>query len=109
MKKLILLITLMVGSLAFGQEDVPYGMLGIWVNGEGEALKIIRQGEEIVFNRRNINGILAAGYIKEVDGELHIVRFDKEDSYNLAYFVGADNMVISKPRSQQAWIWYKVQ
>jgi hypothetical protein len=31
MKKLILLITLMVGSLAFGQEDMPYDMLGIWI------------------------------------------------------------------------------
>ena len=38
MKKLILLITLMVGSLAFGQEDVPYEMFGVWLNGEGEAL-----------------------------------------------------------------------
>ena len=34
MKKLILLITLMVGSLAFGQEAVPYDMFGIWINGE---------------------------------------------------------------------------
>jgi len=109
MKKLILLFTFMVGSLAFGQEDIPYDMFGVWVNGEGEALKISRQGDQVVFSRRNMGGILAAGFIKEVDGELHIIRYDKEDSYNLAYFVGNTNMVISKPRSQQAWIWYKVQ
>jgi hypothetical protein len=109
MKKLILLITLMVGTLAFGQEAVPYDMFGIWINGEGEALKISRDGSEVVFSRRSTTQILAAGYIKEVDGELHIVRYDKKDSYNLAYFVGKDNMVISKPRSQQAWIWYRIQ
>ena len=109
MKKLILLFTLMVGSLAFGQEAVPYDMLGIWINGEGEALKISRDGDQIVFSRRNTKGILAAGYIEEVDGELHIIRYDKKDNYNLGYFIGKDNMVISKPRSQQAWVWSRIQ
>lgn len=109
MKKLILLFTLMVGSLAFGQEDVPYEMFGIWINGEGEALKISRDGGQIVFNRRTTTTVLSSGYIKVIDGELHVIRYDKEDRYNLAYFIGKKTMVISKPRSQQAWIWYRVQ
>ena len=40
MKKLIFIFLVLVGSLAFGQEDVPLQMLGVWVNGEGEALQI---------------------------------------------------------------------
>ena len=41
MKKLFLLLTL-VSTLAFGQEEVPYEVLGAWSNTEGEVLVISR-------------------------------------------------------------------
>lgn len=109
MKKFFYLIMIMVGSLAFGQEDVPYDMFGIWLNGDGEALKITREDDRVIFTRRNSTKILATGYIKVVDNELHVVRYDKQDTYSLAYFVGKETMVISQPRSVRAWLWSKIQ
>ena len=109
MRKLLLFFTLIVCSLAFGQEDVPYSVLGVWVNGDGEAVRITREVDQVVFQRRNASGILAAGTITMVDGELHIVRADCKDEYSLAFFVGNETMVISKPRSTSAWLWNKVE
>ena len=110
MKKFFYLIMIMVGSLAFGQEDVPYDMLGVWLNLDGEALKISRQDGKIIFTRRTAREILAVGYIEEVDGELRVIRGDKQDEYSLGYFVGKETMVISKPRQpQRAWLWTKIQ
>lgn len=100
----------MVGSLAFGQEDVPYDMLGIWLNTDGEALKISRQDGKITFTRRTAKEILAVGFIEDVEGELRVIRGDKQDEYSLGYFVGKETMVISKPREpQRAWLWIKIQ
>ena len=110
MKKLILIFSLLVGSLAFGQEDVPYEMFGVWLNGDGEALQITRDGDNVNFIRRSATTILATGTIKVVDSELHVIRRDKEDQYSLAYFVGKETMVIYKPRlKDRAWLWTRIQ
>lgn len=110
MKKLILIFSLLVGSLAFGQEDVPYQMLGVWLNGDGEALQITRDDKNFKFVRRTANTILATGTIEAVDGELHVIRQDKNDNYSLAYFIGNETMVITKPRfKNRAWLWTRIQ
>ena len=109
MKKLFYLITL-VGSLAFGQEDVPYDMFGVWLNGDGEALQIARDQDKVGFVRRNATKILAVGTIEVVDGELHVIRANKKDQYSLAYFIGKETMVITKPRDKKrAWLWTRIQ
>ena len=100
----------MVGSLAFGQEDVPYEMFGVWLNQEGEALTINRSDDKVVFTRRTATRIVSNGYIQVVNGELHVVRQDTKDSYSLAFFIGQENMVITKPRQKdRAWLWFKIQ
>ena len=109
MKKLILTLSLLVSSLALGQEDVPFEILGVWQNTDGEAVQITRNGGEVVFQRRNSNSILAVGTITLVDGELHINRYDTQDEYRLAFFIGKETMVINKPRSTEAWLWIRVQ
>ena len=109
MKKLIFTLSLLVSSLAFGQEDVPFEILGVWQNIDGEAVKITRNGEDVVFERRNTTSILAAGTITMVDGELHINRYDKDDEYRLAFFIGNETLVINKPRSVNAWLWTRLQ
>ena len=109
MKKLIFIFLVLVGSLAFGQEDVPYDMLGIWLNGEGEALKIYREQDEIVFQRRTSSQILSTGVIVLEDGRIKVKRYDIKDQYSLAFFVGNETMVVSKPRTNKAWLWTKVK
>lgn len=108
MKKFFYLITL-VGSLAFGQEDVPYKMLGIWANMEGELLTVNRDLDDITFIRKTKTKIEAAGTIEMQEGQLRIIRRDKKDEYDLAFFIGKETMVITKPRSTRAWIWFRIQ
>lgn len=109
MRKLILLFSLLVSSLAFGQEEVPYELLGVWMNGEGEALVITRQDSNIVFQRRTSTKIEATGTIEMIDGDLLVKRYDVEDTYKLELFIGNVTMVIHKPYSTQAWLWSRVQ
>ena len=109
MKKLIVVLSLMVGSLAFGQEDVPYRMLGVWANMDGELLTVNRNLNDVIFIRKTSKQIKATGTIEMFDGQLRIVRSDKEDEYDLAYFIGKETMVITKPREVKAWLWFRVQ
>lgn len=108
MKKFLYLITL-VCSLAYGQEDVPYQMLGIWANMDGELLTVNRDLDEMVFIRKTKTQIKAAGTISLEEGQLRINRKDRKDEYDLAFFIGKETMVITKPRSTRAWIWFRVQ
>ena len=109
MKKFLLLFTLVVSSLAFGQEEVPYDALGAWYNLDGEVLVISRKAEKIVFVRKNKTAILATGDITIEDGDMHINRFDNQDSYRLGFFIGNETMVITRPRSSRAWLWVRIQ
>lgn len=99
----------MVGSLAFGQEDVPYRMLGVWANMDGELLTVNRNLDDVVFVRKTSKQIKATGTIEVFDGQLRIVRRDKTDEYDLAYFIGKETMVITKPREVNAWLWFRVK
>ena len=109
MRKLILLFTLLVGSLALGQEDVPYKVLGYYKNIDGELLKIYKDSYTVRFTRTKDVVVLAAGTISMDSGELLITRNDKDDQYKLVFYVGTTNIVIYKPRSTQAWVWYRIR
>jgi hypothetical protein len=109
MKKIILLISILVSTLAFGQEEVPFKTLGIWSNTEGEVLVISRAEDLIVFTRKDKYKILAQGQITMVNGDMHINRYDTEEEYRLGLFIGNETMVINKPNSISAWLWTKVQ
>jgi len=109
MKKLIFLLSLVVSSLAFGQEEVPYDALGAWYSLDGEVLVISREDEKVVFVRKNATKILATGEITMDNGDMHINRYDTEDAYRLGLFIGNETMVINKPNSVRAWLWTKIQ
>ena len=111
MKKFLLLL-LAVSSLAFGQEEVPNEILGLWYNLEGEILHINRDLDKVVFTRtpRSQTVIHATGTITiSPDGELHIIRDDIEDEYKLVYGITGTTLVITQPRSIRAWLWTKIQ
>ena len=99
----------MVGTLAFGQEAVPYKVLGYYKNIDGELLQIYRDFDTVRFTRTKDVEVLAAGTISMDSGELLITRNDKNDQYKLVFYVGTTNIVIYKPRSTQAWVWYRIQ
>ena len=109
MRKFLLIISLVVSSLTFGQEEVPYDALGAWYNLDGEVLVISRKAEKVVFVRKNAVKILATGEITMVNGDMHINRYDTEDAYRLGLFIGNETMVINKPNSIRAWLWTRIQ
>ena len=109
MKKFLIVFSLLVSSLAFGQEDIPVSLFGVYANGDGEVLQINRDLDKVIFIRKSKTKIEAAGTIEMVDGELHIVRADCKDEYSLAFFIGNETIVISKPRSTSAWLWTRIQ
>tara|TARA_R100000951_G_C2613161_1_gene171890 strand:- start:592 stop:921 length:330 start_codon:yes stop_codon:yes gene_type:complete len=109
MKKLICILSLLVSSLAFGQEEVPYDALGAWYDTEGEILIIKRNAGKVVFTRKNTTRILATGEITMVNGDMHINRYDTTDAYRLGLFIGKETMVINKPNSYRAWLWIRIQ
>ena len=51
----------MVSSLAFGQEEVPFEILGAWANFDGEVLTVNRDADRIVFVRKDSKKIKATG------------------------------------------------
>lgn len=109
MRKFLLFISLVVSSLTFGQEEVPYDALGAWYNLDGEILVISREAEKVIFVRKNATKILATGEITMDNGDMHINRYDTEDAYRLGLFIGNETMVINKPNSVRAWLWTRIQ
>jgi hypothetical protein len=105
MRKLIF-IFLMATSFCYTQSNsIPQELYGNWYNLDQELL-IIQPNE--TFTRRSTEGILASGKLKIIDGELRVIRDDIEDEYNLLFYIGKTTLVITKPRSQRVWLFYRL-
>ena len=104
-----LLFFLFFTTVIFAQE-VDERLFGIWQNADAtEFLKIEREADDIIFERRDNTGILSWGIITVTRRELRIERQDIVDNYDLVYFIKDDVFVVAKPRSIQAWLWNKIQ
>ena len=89
-------------------QDIPENLPGTWVNGESQVLLIQLDGH---FDRLNPDKSIASSgklWICE-EGKLHITREDKEDEYDLIYFVGKETFAVTKPHDpMHAWLFRKV-
>ena len=105
MKKLILF--LLITSFCYTQKSqpIPTELYGQWYNLDQELLTI--QPNE-TFTRRNTKGILASGKLEIVNGELRVIRDDVDDEYSLLFYIGYTSLVVTKPRSQEAWLFYRL-
>jgi hypothetical protein len=103
----ILILFLLTTSFCYTQksEPIPQELYGNWYNLDQELL-IIQPNE--TFTRRNTKGILASGKLELVEGELRVIRDDVKDEYNLLFYIGTTTLVITKPRSQQVWLFYRL-
>jgi len=105
MRKLII-IFLMATSFCYTQSNsIPPELYGNWYNQEQELLTIQPNN---TFVRRSVEEIIAQGTIKIVDGELRIIRTDISDEYNLLFYLGETSLVITKPKSKEAWLFYRL-
>ena len=115
MKKICYLF-LFVSTLSTSQENVPnfslsemptpQNLVGVWRNGENEFLIVQPSGSFVRTNSKR--RALAIGQISFIDGNLQVVRTDIEDEYQLKYFLGNETFTLAKPRSDQAWLYFKV-
>jgi len=113
LKKLLFILMLPLTTLGFSQEELklPSEIYGIWRSIDNEFVSIYTNSEFVtVFDRRSPGGQrLAYGTINYKNGEMCINRLDTPDEYSLAFIVGESTLVITKPRSTQAWLWTKIQ
>ena len=115
MKKLLALL-LILSTFAYGQKkekieyvDIPFEMYGVWKSVENEFLRISSTINGTTrFQRVQGRRLLASGEIKRIGNQLHIIRSDSKEEYNLVFIIGNGNMVITKPNSDRAWLWEKV-
>ncbi len=103
----ILILFLLMTSFCYTQkpQPIPTELYGQWYNLDQELLTI--QPNE-TFTRRNTKGILASGKLEIVEGELRVIRDDVEDEYSLLFYIGNTTLVITKPRSNKAWLFYRL-
>ena len=115
MRKLLLLFLLTLSSFTYSQKteeytDVPFEMYGVWRSVENEFLRISSDvNGNTRFQRVEGRKLLASGEIKRVGNELHIIRSDSKEEYDLMFMIRNGFMVITKPNSDRAWLWEKVQ
>ena len=96
----------MATSFCYTQSNsIPPELYGNWYNLDQELL-IIQPND--TFTRRSTKEILAQGKLEIVEGELRIIRTDVNDEYDLLFHIGSTSLVVTKPRSQQAWLFYKL-
>jgi len=96
----------MATSFCYTQSNsIPPELYGNWYNLDQELL-IIQPND--TFTRRSTEGILAQGKLEIIDGELRVIRTDVSDEYGLLFYIGNTSLVVTKPRSQQAWLFYKL-
>lgn len=96
----------MATSFCYTQSNsIPPELYGNWYNQDQELL-IIQPND--TFTRRSTDGILAEGKLKIVDNELRVIRADVDDEYTLLFYIGNTSLVVTKPRSQQAWLFYRL-
>ena len=77
-------------SFCYTQSNsIPPELYGNWYNQEQELLTI---QPNHTFIRR----------------ELRVIRTDVSDEYDLLFHIGNTSLVVTKPRSQEAWLFYRL-
>lgn len=100
MKKIFITISLLVSCGIYAQSLNE--VTGHWLSYNGDLLTMRWDGTF----RRVTDSLVTTGTFK-IDGDrLNITK--AKDQYNLHFVVGTTNLVITKPRSTQAWLFRKI-
>ena len=114
MKHLFLLLLLSTSHMVSSQTTTTDNVFeqrymsdleGSYMNLDGELL-IIKIDNTFV--RLDSNGILAKGNLSLIDNEIRVIRTDVNQDYNLVYGLTGNTLVITKPKSVQAWLWTRI-
>jgi hypothetical protein len=105
MLTLLNLLSIILSLNSLNIEETNPNLYGSWLNGDGEILTIQTDN---TFKRTNSSKVLAIGKIKIVDNQIHVTRTDVSDQYMLKYYLGNETFVVTKPRSDQAWLFSRI-
>ena len=101
MKKLFITISLLASCAIHSQSlnDIT----GHYISQEGELLTM---RWDQTFRRITTNSEIVTGTFEIKENILYIAK--PNDSYKLYFVIGTTNLVITKPRSNQAWLFRKI-
>ena len=108
MRKLFLLLitTISLQSQDFRDMDnLPKDVIGKWQSFENEFVNIGNDGSFIRIDNKEV---MARGFLREEEGKLYIKRVDVKDEYVLSYSKHNDVLVITKPYSTEAWLFFRI-
>ena len=86
-------------------DNLPVDVIGKWQSFQNEFVNIGNDGS---FIRIDNTEVMARGILREEEGRLYIKRFDIEDEYVLSYSKRNDVLVITKPYSTEAWLFFRI-
>lgn len=86
-------------------ENLPKDVIGKWQSFQNEFVNISNDGSFIRIDNKKVK---ARGILREENGRLYIKRTDISDEYVLAYSKRNDVLVITKPRSTEAWLFFRI-
>ena len=103
---IFLLLTTSLQSQNFRDMDnLPKEVIGKWQSFDNEFVNIGNDGSFIRIDNKEV---MARGILNEKDGKLNIKRTDIDDEYVLSYYERNDVLVITKPNSTAAWLFYRI-
>ena len=103
---LLLLTTISLQSQDFKDMDnLPKDVIGKWQSFQNEFVNIGNDGSFIRIDNKKV---MAKGFLREEEGRLYIKRTDIDDEYVLGYSKRNDVLVITKPRSTEAWLFFRI-
>ena len=101
MKKIFITVSLLA-SYAIHSQSLS-DVTGHYISHEGELLTM---RWDKTFRRVTNNSEIVTGTFEIKENILYIAK--PNDSYKLYFVVGTTNLVITKPRSNQAWLFRKI-
>jgi hypothetical protein len=103
---IFLLLTTSLTSQEFRDMDkLPMDVIGKWQSFDNEFVNIGNDGSFIRIDNKKV---MAKGILREDGGKLYIKRTDIDDEYVLSYYERNDVLVITKPNSVEAWLFYRI-
>ena len=103
---IFLLLTTSLQSQNYKDMDkLPTDVIGKWQSFDNEFVSISNDG---AFIRVEGKEVKAQGYLRQEDGKLYIKRTDIDEEYVLSYSKNNDVLVITKPFSTQAWLFFRI-
>ena len=103
---IFILLSLSLQSQSFrDMENLPKDVIGKWQSFQNEFVNISNDGSFIRIDNKKV---MARGFLREEEGRLYIKRTDVDDEYVLGYSKRNDVLVITKPRSTEAWLFFRI-